>query len=151
MFKPPGGPELEFLLAEHPGEPPEPVALFGVHSAAVGLDFSRSEEFGHSGEAFVALLGDEAPAVGKVLHPVGCKVVRVNVQTGERHDFAVNKGRINAPASKLGTRGLERPVAVRFSPEGDALYVTDFGVLLHNREGARPVPGTGVIWKITRE
>lgn len=151
MFKPPGGAQPQFLLAEHPGKPPNPVATFPVHSGAVGLDFSRSEAFGHAGEAFVALFGDEAPAVGKVLHPVGCKVVRVNPESGSIHDFAVNQGKVSAPASWLNRGGLERPVAVRFNPAGDAMFIVDFGVLLHSGKGARPVAGTGVIWKVTRE
>jgi glucose/arabinose dehydrogenase len=149
-FKPPGKPQPQFLLAEHPNRPPQPVARFAVHSSADGLDVSRSEQFGYVGEAFVALLGDEAPAVGKVLHPAGFKVVRVNLETGTVEDFAVNKGKQNGPASKIGTRGLERPVAARFNPSGDALYVVDFGVMLHDRKGAKPQPGTGVVWKIAK-
>jgi mono/diheme cytochrome c family protein len=39
---------------------------------------------------------------------------------------------------------------VRFNRAGDGLYVVDFGVMLHTKQGARPQPGTGVIWKITR-
>lgn len=149
-FKPPHKAQPEFLLAEHPNEPPKPVAKFAVHSSADGLDFSRSDAFGHSGEAFVALFGDEAPAVGKVLHPAGFKVVRVDVESGIIEDFAVNRGKENGPASKVGGGGLERPVAVRFNPAGDALYVVDFGVLLHDKKGAKPQQGTGVVWKITR-
>jgi glucose/arabinose dehydrogenase len=149
-FKPPGKPQPKFLLAAHPSTPAKPVVRFGVHSSADGLDFSRSEEFGHVGDAFVALLGDEAPATGKSLHPVGFKVVRVNTKEGTLHDFAVNKGRKNGPASKLGSGGLERPVAVRFSPQGDSLYVVDFGVMPHDKKGARPQRGTGAIWRITK-
>jgi glucose/arabinose dehydrogenase len=149
-FKAPGKPQPKFLLADHPGTPPDPVAKFGVHSSADGLDFSRNASFGHVGEAFIALVGDEAPATGKLLHAVGFKVVRVNVSNGVVEDFAVNKGPHNGPASKLHSGGLERPVAARFSPSGDALYVIDFGVVLHDKSGAKPKTGTGVIWKITR-
>ncbi len=149
-YRPPGKPALKFLLAQHPGEPPKPKAIFAVHSSADGFDFSRNEAFGHVGEAFVALFGDEAPATGKVLAPVGCRVVRVNVNHGEIEDFAVNRGGKAGPASFVGGGGLERPVAARFSPDGTALYVVDFGVMLHDKEGAKPRPGTGVIWRITR-
>jgi len=64
-------------------------------------------------------------------------------------DFAVNRGKTNGPASRLGTGGLERPVAVRFDPAGTSLYVVDFGVMTM---GASPQPrtGTGVLWRITR-
>jgi glucose/arabinose dehydrogenase len=149
-FKAPGKPQPQFILALHPNQPPEPIVRFAVHSSADGLDFSRSEKFGHIGHAFVALLGDEAPAVGKMLHPAGFKIVRVDMNRGIAEDFAVNKGKQNGPASKIGGRGLERPVSVRFSPSGDELYVVDFGVILHDKAGAKPQQRTGVIWKITR-
>jgi glucose/arabinose dehydrogenase len=147
---PPGRPRPEFILQEHPGKPPRPAAIFGVHSSADGLDISRSEAFGHRGEIFVALFGDMAPTAGKTLRPVGFKVVRVDGGTGVIHDFAVNRGATNGPASRLRHGGLERPVAVRFSPDGSALYVVDFGILLMTDQGAQPQRETGVIWKITR-
>jgi glucose/arabinose dehydrogenase len=150
-YKPPGEKRLSFLLAKHPNQPPKPVALFGVHASADGFDFSRSESFGHVGEAFVAELGDEAPAVGKVLHPVGFKVVRVDIATGVVESFAVNRGKENGPASKIGGGGLERPVAARFDASGNNLYVVDFGVMNHDKKGAKPQQGTGVIWRITKE
>ena len=148
-YKPRGEPAPGHVLASHPGTPPAPAAVLGVHASANGLDFSRSAAFGHVGEAFVALFGDMAPKVGKVLSPVGFKVVRVNVATGVTEDFATNRGKTNGPASWLGGAGLERPVAVRFDPAGTALYVVDFGVMTIG-EQTRPVPGTGVLWRITR-
>jgi glucose/arabinose dehydrogenase len=150
QFRPPGKPSLQFVLAEHPSQPPQPKARFAVHSSADGFDFSRDPAFGHVGEAFVALFGDEAPATGKVLAAVGCRVVRVNVENGAIEDFAVNRGPTAGPASRIGGGGLERPVAARFSPDGTALYVVDFGVMLHDAQGAKPQRGTGVIWRITR-
>ena len=149
-FKAPGKPKPSFILAKHPNTPPRPAANFGVHSSADGIDFSRSERFGHVGNAFIALFGDESPATGKTLNPVGFKVVRVDVVHGTVDDFAVNRGHLNGPASKLKRGGIERPVAVRFSPNGDELIVVDFGIVRHDKSGAHPQQGTGVIWKITR-
>jgi glucose/arabinose dehydrogenase len=149
-YEPPSGPGPERLLAEVPDEPPAPVAHFGVHSSADGLDFSRGGTFGYAGQAFVAQFGDMAPDVGKVMSPVGYKVVRVDVATGVIHDFAVNRGRVNGPASWLRAGGLERPVAVRFDPASDALYVVDFGVVTMTDRGPAPVEGTGVRWRIAR-
>jgi glucose/arabinose dehydrogenase len=148
-YEPPGGAAPGFLLAEHPGVPPRPVAMLGVHSSSNGFDFARNPAFGHVGEAFIAQFGDMAPGVGKVLAPVGYRVVRVDASSGVVHDFAVNRGDKNGPASWLGTGGLERPVAVRFDPSGTALYVVDFGVMT---TGGDPHPrlGTGVLWRITR-
>lgn len=111
-FKPPGEDAPRFLLAEHPNAPPKPVAWFGVHSSADGLDFSRrapadATSFGFTGDAFVAQFGDMSPGVGKLLAPVGFKVVRVDPRDGVIHDFAVNRGEENGPASELRTGGLD--------------------------------------------
>jgi glucose/arabinose dehydrogenase len=149
-YEPPDEPAPGFVLAEHPNAPPEPAASLGVHSSSNGLDFSRNPGFGHVGDAFIAQFGDMAPGVGKVLDPVGFKVVRVDVDTGVIHDFATNDGDSNGPGSWLGTGGLERPVAVRFDPSGTALYVVDFGVMAIGERGPEPREGTGVLWRITR-
>lgn len=149
-FNPPRKNDPKPLLANHPNTPPAPITKFPVHSSADGLDFSRNENFGHIGEAFVALFGDQVPDVGKSMHPVGFKIVRVNIANSVTEDFAVNNGPKNGPASKLGHGGLERPVSVRFSPDGAALYVIDFGVLLESENGANPQKNTGCIWRITR-
>jgi hypothetical protein len=137
------------VLAEHPSKPPPPVAIFGVHSSANGLDIGTSAAFGHQGDAFVALFGDMAPSTGKVVAPVGFKVVRVDLRRGVIEDFARNTGG-PGPASRGDKRGLERPIAVRFSPDGDELYIVDFGVL---RMDGDPVPEkeTGRVWRVSRE
>ena len=86
----------------------------------------------------------------KVMEPVGYQIVRVDPGSGVIEPFAVNRGKENGPASKLGTGGLERPVAARFDPAGTALYVVDFGVLRSAGKKPEPVQGTGVLWRITR-
>lgn len=139
------------LFASEPGIPPKPVARFGVHSSADGFDFCRERGFGNVGDAFVAEFGDMAPQTGKVEAPVGFRVSRVEPDDGVIHPFAVNKGPMDAPASKLGTGGLERPIAARFDPSGKELYVVDFGVMLTGPKGVKPLEYTGVLWKITRE
>lgn len=150
-FKVPGKDEVKKVLEQFPSEVPKPAAVLGVHSSSNGLDFSRSDVFGFNGEAFIAQLGDMAPKVGKVLAPVGFKVVRVNVNTGVVRDFAVNKGKRNGPASWLKKGGLERPISVKFDPSGTALYVVDFGTIAVNKNGVMPQKGTGAIWKITKQ
>ena len=147
FFQPPGEPAPGLVLAEHPGAPPAPTAVLGVHSSSNGMDISSGEPFGYAGEAFIAQFGDMAPGVGKVLAPVGFKVVRVDLETGVVRDFATNFAEADGPASYIGNRGLERPVAVRFDPTGAALYVVDFGVMTIG-ENPQPQPGTGVLWRI---
>ncbi len=151
VFDPPGERAPITLLAEMPDDPPDPIAHFAVHSSTTGLDFSRSPEFGFVGDAFVAQFGDMAPGVGKVLAPVGFRVVRVDVSTGTVYGFAENRGKRRQPASRAKSGGLERPIAVRFSPDGTELYVVDFGVLTTRGGSVEPWPETGVVWKITRE
>jgi glucose/arabinose dehydrogenase len=148
-FSPPGGRELPPLLAPPPNEPPKPAATLGVHSSSDGFDFSRSDAFGFKGEAFVAQFGDQAPITGKVVAPVGFKVVRVNVSNGVIEDFATNVGKVNGPASRLRSGGLERPVAARFDKTGAILYIVDFGVLAMSERGAAPQQRTGVLWRVT--
>ncbi|HJU05642.1 MAG TPA: hypothetical protein VJ692_10875 [Nitrospiraceae bacterium] len=161
-FVPPGKPRPGLLLSKHPGIPPSPVAVLDVHSSSDGFDFSRNPAFGHVGQAFIAQFGDQSPTSGKVLAPVGFKVVRVDVRTGVIEEFAANKGRQNGPASKIGGGGFERPIAARFDPTGSALYVVDFGVMTLGQGGkvrqpwtssqvaAEPRKGTGVLWRITK-
>lgn len=150
-FKVPESKEVKALLQNYPNTPPKPAAVFGVHSSANGLDFSKSDAFGFSGEAFVAEFGDMAPAVGKVLSPVGYKIVRVNVSNGVIRDFAVNKGTKNGPATWLKKGGLERPLSVKFNNAGNALYVVDFGIMQQTKKQSLPQMNTGVIWKITKQ
>ncbi|MFY9308303.1 MAG: glucose dehydrogenase [Bacteroidia bacterium] len=139
------------VLLKHPNVPPKPAAIFGVHSSSNGFDFSTSSGFGYRNEAFVAQFGDMAPDVGNIYSPVGFKVVRVNVETGEIADFAVNKGLVNGPASTLKSGGLERPIAVRFSSDGASLYIVDFGIMEITEKGPAPKQNTGIVWKVTKK
>jgi glucose/arabinose dehydrogenase len=150
LYEVPGKGKPQLVLAKPPGKPPRPVASLGVHASSNGLDFSRSKSFGHAGQAFIAEFGDQAPDSGKSLHPVGFRVIRVDVSNGRIEDFAVNRSDKGGPASKIGGAGLERPVAVRFDSSGDALYVVDFGVMLMDKTGPKPQERTGVLWRITR-
>lgn len=147
-YRPPGKAVPKRLLATHPNPPPKPAAYLAVHASADGFDFSRNTAFGYLGEAFIAEFGDQAPLAGKTLHPVGFKVVRVDVSRGVSADFAAN--RAPGPASKLENGGLERPVAARFDASGRALYIVDFGIMTMDAHGAHPIPKSGVLWRVTR-
>lgn len=117
-----------------------------------GLDFSRNPNFGHVGQAFIAVFGDisHPPDDGKVRRPVGCRVIRVNLANGVAQDFVINKGREAGPGSKEGNGGIERPIDVRFNNDGSLLYVADFGVMTTASGGPTPYPGTGVVWRVRR-
>lgn len=151
LYKVPGKSNTELVLKAKPNDPPHPSAVLGVHSSSNGISFSTSDAFGYKGMAFIAQLGDMAPNVGKVLGPVGFKVAMVDVDNGVIKDFVVNRGKENGPASVLKKGGLERPVDVKFSPDGKALYVVDFGVIEISEGKTISHKGTGVIWKITKQ
>jgi glucose/arabinose dehydrogenase len=147
-----GGRNREPLLAEFPNpHPPQPLTSFETHCAANGFDFSRGPEFGFQGHAFVACFGDLAPitTIRQATVPSGFKVLRVDMQTGEVIDFAVN--RLTGPASKLPHSGFERPSHCVFGPDG-ALYVVDFGIIhiALERGAIRQQVGTGALWRIRR-
>ncbi|HUR16704.1 MAG TPA: PQQ-dependent sugar dehydrogenase, partial [Candidatus Limnocylindrales bacterium] len=146
-----GGMAREPALAEFPDpNPPMPTASFVTHAAANGFDFSRSSDFGFSGQAFVALFGDLAPiTTARQVVPAGFKVVRVDPDTGTITEFATN--RIQGPASKLFHGGFERPSHCAFGPDGN-LYVVDFGEIkiAPEKGGIRMKQGTGTVWRIRR-
>lgn len=150
-FKAPSAPQPQYLIEKHPNTLPQPAAQFGVHSSSNGIDFSIDSAFGFVGEAFVAQFGDMAPKVGKVMKPVGFKVVKVNVKNGVVDEFAVNNDPSHGPSSLIGKAGLERPVSVKFDREGKALYIVDFGVVKVDGSGVTSLKNTGAIWKITKK
>lgn len=150
-YSPVGEPDLKMLLVDLADKPEQPSAFFGVHSSATGLDFSKNPKFGFVGQAFVALFGDMAGNTGKVLNPVGFKVMRVDVSSGVMYDFAANKGKRNEPASKAKTGGLERPVDVKFDPTGEQLYVVDYGTLSVDDDVVKGYRRTGRVWRIVPE
>ncbi|MEF3305242.1 PQQ-dependent sugar dehydrogenase [Paenibacillus sp. GYB003] len=125
-----------FLLKRHPELAGQPLVRFQPHSASHKFDFCTNEAFGRPGDIYVAQLGASRSEPGEKL--TGYKVVRADPATGQIFDFLVNrKGETN-------TAGPIRPVAAKFGPRGDELYVVDFGML------SKPQPGTGSLWRIVR-
>ncbi len=125
-----------FVMAEHP-KLTKPLYRFPVHSVEVSMDFSSSDEFGYKGEAFIAEYGAIPASAGGQNIYTGHKVLRFDMNRLEGADFY----KAERPGA-MGT-GPERPVFVKFSPDGRTLYTIDFGIIGR--------PGTGAIWSITRE
>jgi glucose/arabinose dehydrogenase len=140
-FQVEGKPIPGFVLKQHPSLAGQPLIRFKNHTASHKFDFSTNEAFGHAGEIFVAQLGD----MGFENHEkrYGYKVVRANIETGQICDFLVN------PNGEKNKDGPIRPVQAQFGPDGNVLYVVDFGILTGN--GAGPQRNTGTLWKIERE
>jgi hypothetical protein len=148
-FRSSGGDTLKPLI-RNPPAPADPISTFAPHSTPTGIDFSTDRRFGYVGSAFVAEFGDLAPLTGDVPAPAGFKIVVLDPTTGVPSDFATNRGRSNGPASLSKGKGLERPIALRFSPDGTGLYVVDFGVITAGERVPQAQLGTGVLWRISR-
>jgi glucose/arabinose dehydrogenase len=143
IFASPGKPAPDFVLANHPPLAGSPVAIFPPHSATMKFDFSTNPYFGFTGQAFAAQLGTGAPVTGRPDGMPGFKVVRVDLQSGTVNDFLV----INRPGP--GGTGPARPVAVKFDPMGQNMYLVDFGILEANASGIIPWARSGALWRIS--
>lgn len=146
QFKPDGKPQPIFLLAEHPMQPPVPIANFAPHSAIMGFDFNYDADFGTVGEVYIAEFGSEAPGTtgGKPAPKVGHRVSRFDLKAGRIKNFAINRSGL--AASESGTGGLERPIDVVFGSDGH-MYILDMGI---TAGFGKLIPNTGVIWRVTR-
>ena len=156
QFKPGSGPAPEFLMRDHP--PIErPLATLKPHAGAAKIDFSRNPAFGFEGQMFLALVGDMNPITGQHDDRSGFEVIRVDPQTGETNTFFRTKENALGPQGMeyVATAGPKRPVDVRFSRDGETLYVVDIGAMAIVQTAIgpapRPFPRTGVVWRIMRD
>lgn len=130
------------------------IAVFQHHSATTKFDFAPASWKPCEGVAYFAQWGDLSPPTGP-LHgpePLGFKVVSVDMKGGEVHEVLRNK--YKGPGSRYGSlgRGLERPIEVKFGPDG-AMYVLDFGQALIDLDKSPPYvypARTGIVWRVTR-
>jgi plastocyanin/glucose/arabinose dehydrogenase len=116
--------------------------------SADGFAFSTSDNFGWKGDLFIAEWGalgfGEQPPHGLP----GFDVWRVHFNTdpqgvvvgANKSVFLTNK--IQGSGSTNGLNGFEHPIDVRFSADGNTMYVLDYGT------GGKV--GSGKIWAVTR-
>lgn len=156
QFRPEHGPAPEFLMRDHP--PIErPLATLTAHAGAAKMDFSRSRRFGFEGQMFLALVGDMNPITGRHQERSGFEVIRLEPSTGKAQPFFRTSTTDLGPKDMeyVQTAGPKRPIDVRFSPDGESLYVVDIGAvaILPTAVGPmpRPFPRTGIVWRITRD
>ena len=133
--------------------PTQPDALSAVThlqtgASADGFAFSTSDSFGWKGDLFIAEWGalgfGEQPQHGLP----GFDVWRVHFNTDpqgvlvgtNKSIFLTNK--TQGAASTSGLNGFEHPIDVRFSADGNTMYVLDYG--------AAGKVGSGKIWAVTR-
>jgi glucose/arabinose dehydrogenase len=152
QFRSQRGPKLKFLMKDHPPVE-QPWMTRPENAAATKFDFSTSNNFGHRGQMFLSEFGSGTPATGEA-NPVHYMVVKIDPDTKQAEPFLTNKSSL-AEIEKGTTPGPRRPVEAKFSRDGQALYIVDIGAIGFDLAGAGPfpvpAPGTGVIWRITKE
>lgn len=137
------------LLQSHP-LPEKPLATFPPHTGVAKFDFASSDLFGR-GQIYMAMFGDTAGPTGQ---HVGFAVARIDPATWQISPFFRSRQTGLGPPGLeyVSTAGPRRPIDVRFSPDGDSLYVVDFGAVgtIQTTVGSTPrrYPGTGVVWRI---
>lgn len=141
-FKPEGMPAPEFLIARHPPLAGQPLARLTPHAGSGKFTFAPGGAFGYAGQMFIAQHGDLSPLTQPLPEHHGFRVVRLNPATGQAADFYVNR----RPGQ--GIAGPERPIALRFAPDGSALYILDFGLLQTFPMTMVPKAGTGALWRV---
>ena len=138
-YAPTRGPRPTFVLANHDELPPPETALlrFPPHAAAVKFDVAPTSAPGQwPGQLAIALFGDEAPMTAPVGPRVGRGIARINTTDWSLHALDVGP--------------FDRPIDVRFSPDGHALYVLDFGRFeMLDEGGVNAEAGSGALWKVT--
>jgi glucose/arabinose dehydrogenase len=152
-FKPKKGEQPKFIMADHP--PLEkPLATFDPHSSATKFDFGPNEQFG-KGAIFVAMHGDMCPLTGeRPPNLLSYAVLKLDRSSMKPEPFFRAKKDALGPKGfeHVATAGPRRPIAVRFAPRGDAMFVLDFGpiAMLPSALGGsfKPFPGTGTVWVI---
>jgi glucose/arabinose dehydrogenase len=152
QFRPQRGPKPKFLMRGHP--PVEQPWLVRPENAAVTkFDFSKSDAFGFRGQMFLAEYGSGTPLTGDP-NNTGYTVVRIDPVTKQSYTFL--QSRIQGQHGYMSlTAGPRHPVEAKFSPDGNVLYIVDIGFIGFDVGGAGPFPvpkpGTGVIWRITKQ
>ncbi|SEG94337.1 Glucose/arabinose dehydrogenase, beta-propeller fold [Thermomonospora echinospora] len=149
--RPTKGQAAEPLIENPPPMAGPAVYLAPPHSCMTKMDFCRSDEFGHRGLLFQCQWGTLAPLNSPRPEDLthGFNVTCVDVKSSEAFPFMHNPQ--PGPASRHpGRGGIERPVDCKFSPDGQSLYVLDFGVVKVTEGYLLSYGHTGVLWRVTR-
>jgi glucose/arabinose dehydrogenase len=137
------------LIADPPPWAGPAAYLERPHSCLTGMDACRSDSFGRRGSLFVAEWGTLAPLNSPRPEDLdhGFAVVAIDPATGTGETFLRN--RRPGPASASGDAGIERPVDVKFGPDG-AVYLLDFGVSGVDETRMVSYGHTGALWRVVR-
>lgn len=119
-------------------------------AAKMGVVPASGQFRDYHGSVIVALSGDRAPFATSGL-PLkltpGRKVVRVDLDNRRVEDFVLNTQQRPASALGRGVVALERPIDVKFGPDG-AMYILDFGRLQMRGGTEKITPRSGRLFRL---
>jgi glucose/arabinose dehydrogenase len=121
-----------------------PLATLPPHYSPMKLACAP-EQFGEKG-LMVAIFGDAQPLTENLKDLVPTGVINVDPETGKYSWFVKNK--LQERAGRSGG-GFKRLIDVKFSTDGKALYLLDFGVVEFTGMAPNAIPNSGVLWKIS--
>lgn len=153
-----GYPEVSFLI-DHTGSgliPPDRATLvrgvFPSLSGAAKMTFVE-EQPGYKnagGKLIIALSGDRFPFATngeKLKGPIGFKVIELDPDTKRFNDFVYNTSQMPGSKSNRNKLALERPIDVKFGPDG-ALYIVDMGEVDYRKGKNEAKKGTGKVLRL---
>ena len=160
MLLPSGYPELAPLI-DHDASgliPPDRNtllrAVFPALSGAAKMTFvpdNSDKSFeSYRGSLIVALSGDRAPFANSglpLVGPQGYQVKHVDPDTKLVTDFVFNAKRLPASMISYPDNAIERPIDVKFGPDG-ALYIVDFGEMVVKNGQEQIVSKTGKVYRL---
>ena len=165
QFAPNDKPGPEFLMVEHPPVE-QPLMTFPKHSAATKIAESPGGAFGRDGHLFIAFFGHMTPMTGEAAGHGGHRIAEIDLETKTETTFFTRQesgghggnlkagkedessGHGHSGEGETVTPGPRRLMEAAFLPNGDALYVVDFGSMVVKQGKPVPVPGSGVIWRV---
>lgn len=153
-----GYPEVSFLI-DHQGSgliPPDRATLvrgvFPSLSGAAKMTFVNDEPGFEplSGKLLIALSGDRYPFATndvKLKGPIGFKIILLDPDKKDHRDFVYNTAQLPASKSSRSALALERPIDVKFGPDG-ALYIVDMGQIDYRNGKTRVKKGSGKVLRL---
>ncbi len=124
-----------------PVEPP--LATLPPHYSPMKLAWAP-DKFPDRG-LFVAIFGDAQPLTENLKDLVPTGVISIDPESGKYSWFVKNK---DQPRAGRSGGGFKRLIDVKFSSDGETLYLLDFGVVEFTGMAPNAIPSSGVLWKI---
>jgi glucose/arabinose dehydrogenase len=153
-----GYPEVSFLIDHQQSGliPPDRATLvrgvFPSLSGAAKMTFVHDQPGFEDlqGNLIVALSGDRYPFATsgvRLKAPIGYRIVQLDPDTKLATDLVYNTSQLPASKSRRRSLALERPIDVKFGPDG-ALYIVDMGKVEYRNGKPSVERGSGKVLRV---